>query len=330
MQKQIQNLANIILELNPDPIPKYIVLRDIMGKDPKQLTELKKQVLQTKSVKDVLAEQRKNGTWGRFHTQNTKIKQKYPTTEIALHRCAVIGLTKEDIPIKVAIDYMEKVLLGKYHWEDWREKSDAWDAGVAVITASTLAELFPNHPQVIPIRTLWQKIVEESFENSKYYPSLEVNAQRKYHQILSEFHYIGTSYVVRLLSSGSKEGESKLSPDIEEDYVRWLWTRESGMGYISNNCLADLPVEVTYKAVKLKLKALDLLAEFPSTLSICQDFIQWLWNNREVDKLWDFGPKGAEKIELPLSENTRKKVNRKIDYSVKILSILHKVTKNQL
>ncbi len=330
MQKQIQSLANEILELNPDPIPKYLILRDILEKNPNKLTELKKQVLQTKWVGDILVEQRNNGTWGRFHSQNTKIKQKYPTTESALHRCAVIGLTKEDQPIKTAIDYMERVLMGDFVWEDWREKSEAWDAGVAVITASTLAEWCPNHPLVLPIRTLWQKIVAESFESSQYQPSLEVAAHRKYHQISSDFYYIGSKYAVRLLSSGKNERDPKDTPDIENDYVKWLWTRESGMGYISNNRLADLPVGVTYKAISAKIKALDLLAGFHSTPSVCQDFIQWLWKNREEDGLWDFGPKGAEKIELPLSENTRKKINRKIDYSVKILSILHKVIKNQL
>ena len=330
LQKQIQSLANEILELNPDPIPKYLILRDILEKDPKQLTELKKQVLQTKWVADVLVEQRNNGTWGRFHSQNTKIKQKYPTTESALHRCAVIGLTKEDLPINNAIKYMEKVLLGKFVWEDWREKSEAWDAGVAVITASTLAEWCPNHPLVLPIRILWTRIVEESFKNSQYQPSLEVAAQQKYHQISSDFYYIGSKYAVRLLSSGANERKPKNSTDIEEDYTTWLWTRESGMGYITNNRLADLPVGVTYKEVKAKLKALDLLAEFPNTLSVCQVFIQWLWKNRGTDGLWDFGPRGVEKIELPLSENTRKKVNRKIDYTVRILSILHKVIKNQL
>ena len=329
MIKQIQNLGQKILELNPDPIPKYILLRDILERETKQLTELKKQTLQTKWVSDVLAEQRKNGSWGRFHSQNTKLKQKYVTTEVALHRCAVIGLTKDDPPIKTAIDYMKKVLLGNIVWEDWPEKSEAWDAGVAVITASTLAEWCPNNPLVLQIRMVWQQIVKESFEDSRYQPSLEVKAQRKYHQISSEFYYIGSQYAVRLLSTGKNEKESNFSPDIEKDYVKWLWTREAGMGYISNNRLADLPGEVTYRAIRSKVKALDLLAGFSCTKSVCQDFIQWLWKNREADGLWDFGSKGAEKIELPLSENTRKKVNRKIDYTVRILSILHKVIKNQ-
>ncbi|KKK42751.1 hypothetical protein LCGC14_1061620 [marine sediment metagenome] len=330
MQRKIHNLAHKILELNPDPIPKYLLLRDILKKDLRQLTDLKKQVLQTKWVREILVEQRKNGTWGRFHTENTKVKQKYPTTERALHRCAVIGLAKDDPPIKSAIDYMERVLMGDFVWEDWREKSEAWDAGVAVITASTLAEWCPNHPLVLPIRTLWQHIVEESFKNSQYKPSLEVAAQRKYHQISSDFYYIGSQYAIRLLSSGKNEKGPKSLLSIEEDYVKWLWTRESGMGYITNNRLADLPVEVTYRALKAKIKALDLLSGFPCTFSVCQDFIQWLWKNREVDGLWNFGPKGAEKIELPLSENPRKIVNRKIDYTVMILSILHKVIKNQL
>ena len=264
MQKKIQSLAHHVLELDPEPIPKYLVLRDILGKDPKQLTELKKQVLKTKLVQDVLIEQHKNGSWGRFHTQNTKIKLKYPTTEIALHRCAVIGLSKEDPPIKAAIEYMENVLSVDSVWEDWREKSDAWDAGVAVITASTLTEWCPNHSQVLPIRILWQQIVEDSFENSEYNPSLEIKAQRKFHQISSEFYYIGTSYVARLLSAGMDKRDTNLSQVIEGDYVNWLWTRKSGMGYISNNRLADLPVEATFKAVKTKLKALEILAGFPN------------------------------------------------------------------
>ncbi|MBY8990117.1 MAG: hypothetical protein KGD58_05140 [Candidatus Lokiarchaeota archaeon] len=329
MHKQIQNLAHKILELNPEPIPKYLILRDILEKDPKQLTELKKQVLQSKWVIDILDEQRENGSWGRFHSQNTKLKQKYVTTEVALHRCAVMGLAKQDLPIQKAIDYMEKVLQGNIVWEDGREKSEAWDAGVAVITASTLAEWCPNHSLVLPIRMMWQDIVKESFENSQYNPSLEVAAQQKYHHISSDFYYIGSLYAVRLLSTGKNEKEKQFSRDFEKVYLKWLWTRESGMGYVSQNRLADLPVEVTYKSIRSKLKALELLAGFSSTSSICQDFIQWLWNNREEDGLWDFGPKGAEKIELPLSENTRYKINRKIDYSVRILSILHKVITNQ-
>ena len=77
-------IANRLLDMEPDPVPRFRLLRDILRVD--QLSghylEVQAAVHQSKWVKQLSSSQLADGTWGRFHTQNTKIKQPFPQQRV--------------------------------------------------------------------------------------------------------------------------------------------------------------------------------------------------------------------------------------------------------
>lgn len=68
-RNRIQQSAQSILDLDPDPIPKLRILRDVIHRSPKDLAflEAKHQSLRSKWVEELSAEQLPDGGWPRFH-----------------------------------------------------------------------------------------------------------------------------------------------------------------------------------------------------------------------------------------------------------------------
>jgi hypothetical protein len=60
-----------------------------------------------KWVQQILDFQHEDGSWGCFHTLSQPTKAQSMTTEQALRRLRILGLTKDDEPIARAIAYME-------------------------------------------------------------------------------------------------------------------------------------------------------------------------------------------------------------------------------
>ena len=89
-------IANKLLEMDPDPVPWFRLLRDILkvDQDNKLYIEAKDAIQNSKWVNLLRSSQLENGTWGRFHTQDTKIKQTFPTTETAIFAALASGLDK--------------------------------------------------------------------------------------------------------------------------------------------------------------------------------------------------------------------------------------------
>lgn len=88
MNTDVRDLAYRLLDSNPHPIPRFRTLRDIL-RVPQQDSEyklLQQAVADSSFVKELAQSQETNGTWGRFHTRDTKSKRKFPTTEMACVR----------------------------------------------------------------------------------------------------------------------------------------------------------------------------------------------------------------------------------------------------
>jgi hypothetical protein len=64
-----------------------------------------------KWVQQILDLQLEDGSWVHFHTLSQPTKQQPMTTEQALRRLRILGLTKDDEPIARALAYMEHNLL---------------------------------------------------------------------------------------------------------------------------------------------------------------------------------------------------------------------------
>ena len=69
---------------------------------------------------------------------------------------------------------------------------------------------------------------------------------------------------------------------------------------------------------------IELLSRFPAWYELAHDQIEWLWAGQGADHLWDFGPRSSASHYFPLSSSWRKPINRKIDWSARILLLLSK------
>ncbi|MEL7603663.1 MAG: hypothetical protein AAGU77_10965, partial [Bacillota bacterium] len=77
---------------------------------------------QTEWAKEILAQQRGDGTWGLFHSLAMPDRRSY-TTEQALRKLEALGYTIEDGCIERAVSALHGCLIGKQQLPDRREKS---------------------------------------------------------------------------------------------------------------------------------------------------------------------------------------------------------------
>lgn len=113
-----------LIKINIDPIPKYRLMRDVLKleSDNIELIKAKREVLQTKWVREIVNLQWDDGSWGQFHSMS-QFSSSVMTTEHALRRLLILGLDKNDEHIKKAFTYMEKYLLREVDLRDYKEKN---------------------------------------------------------------------------------------------------------------------------------------------------------------------------------------------------------------
>lgn len=158
-----------LLEFKIDPVPYYRILRDIVKLpiDHHLIAKAKDDILNTKRVKDILALQLNNGSWGYFHSLS--MPDKYPmTTEQALRRLKILGLDYNDLCIKNAVSYMERFLQGKEDFPDRKEKLHDWSIFTHLMAAAQIRLLVPSNEAAMGTANKWKDIIEFAFSDYEY------------------------------------------------------------------------------------------------------------------------------------------------------------------
>ena len=111
---QVQKSACVVLAANPEAILAYRLLREVLRVPPNdpELAQVKKAVLKSKWVRQLEQSQLSDGSWGRFHTQDTKQKTVFRTTEEAIDRSFALGLEPGDKVLSRVSRYIQDVLQG--------------------------------------------------------------------------------------------------------------------------------------------------------------------------------------------------------------------------
>ena len=96
MTAELQNMIAAFAAQVSDPFPQYIFRKDILRELPSR-SECTA-IIASKWYQQLAEEQWENGSWGRFHTQDTKalLKKKFVTTEHALRRARDLSLDRND------------------------------------------------------------------------------------------------------------------------------------------------------------------------------------------------------------------------------------------
>jgi hypothetical protein len=333
----INEVAKTILEADPDPVVHLRLLRDVLKYplDTVEVLHAQRYLSTSRWVQELEREQWRDGSWGRFHTEDTKAKQKIATTEDGVSRAIALGLDTSHPVLQKAVKYITCILDGTLEWRDWREVSwgqSWWDSSVQLLSAATLAQIQPNLEILDAVWDLWYRIVHRAFPSGQYSRGREIQAHLELRGIKDISEYARKSierrgalsgfskYHVALLGSQA----DRLPHQLEKAYLTKIWNQ--GIGYLGVPP-AMSPVDLLKKTplqFEAWLSSIELLTPFRSWRTHAKKPVDWLWEQRSQEGGWDFGPRSTRSTYFPLSESWRKKRNREFDWTTRVLVLLRK------
>lgn len=318
--------AHQLLALGPAAPARVRLLRDVLGRrdDEPELRRARAELEGCRWVAELAGEQRADGGWGPFHSRNTKLKRKIPTTEAGVERAVALGLTEASPVLVRARDYIGGLLADHSGFPDYPEKNDRWPTGVSMFLAGTLALFCPRHPALTPVRSLWIQLAERTFASGDYSEQDEIvaHAELTGATVAGSYLRIGNRYAAAILSSAP----TLLPSAVESAYLRWLWHKPDGLIYLEEMPSA-MPPPIGYPGrLDRWLVTFELLSRFPQFSELSAGVVGCLWRQRGDDGLWDLGPRGSTSVWFPLAESWRRPLNRKLDWSSRVLVLLSRLS----
>lgn len=319
--KKIHEIADSLLAAPIGPSLKHRLLRDVLGlpEDDPRLVDAHRDLLRSGWVQKILAQQQDDGGWGYFHSLSSAQKGRW-TTEQALRRLLALGLSPADAPIKKAIRYLERALEGKIVPPDRAEVTHRWDIYMPLMLAAWLRYLVPGHPGAMAVARRWGRIISHAFSGDGYDQGRYLEAYREEfsempHPKAGRLRDFVRFYCLRILNGG-------LPPAIEEKMLAYVIGHPTGIYYICEGPLTELPADFCSRRAVRYISALELLTEYPRARGMLAFAADWLAGQRDADGRWDMGPAAKDNIHLPLSDSWRSKDARRTDCTVRVLSLL--------
>ncbi|HSB65392.1 MAG TPA: hypothetical protein VLD65_02380 [Anaerolineales bacterium] len=312
---EIQAAAEAILQAQPDPIPAYRLLREVLRLSPSDTRLRKAQAAadQSKWVKQLESAQHADGSWGRFHSQDTKERTLFRTTEEAIDRAFALGFEPHHAILTRVRLYIEKVLNGEASITDRYEKHKAWPMAIKLILAGRLSQLAPSSRLLEPYWSYLADVSAQAFNSGNYRLEDEVSAHLRLSGILWPEGFLESQHSLWILSSHPLPGQ------LEHVLMKWIAWKPDGIRYIRTPLAEPQPQRIGYW-----LRSINILSRFTSWREIFVDPLNKLWSQRDHQGLWDLDSRIARCVEFPLSESWRNNLKRKVDYSTHILVILRK------
>jgi hypothetical protein len=320
---EVEKIGQRLLKEATSPAPRFHIMRDILKLPPDETayTETKLALFASKWVRELQETQIPDGTWGRFHSRDSSLQNRFPTTELAIYRGLSLGLDKTSLILQNSIGYMQKVLNSETTWTDPIEKHEGWPINLKFITAATLARIDPSSLLIQQYAQRWTEVTQLTFQNGGYDPAAEKKAHLQINGIKTQGKYLKLASLYPMLLLATTFGV--LPKELECLYLDWVWHKEDGIYYIYGKCL-NQPPAITSTHFQFWLEALAVFSGFKSWKIYTLEAVEWLWAQKGCDGLWDFGPAARNSFYFPLSDNWRDARDRKIDCSIMVLSLLRR------
>ena len=229
----IKQITDYLSEHISDPVPKYILVKEIYKKDPSSLeySNAYNEMKQSKWYRELADEQWDDGSWGRFHTMNSKDKkQKFGSTEIALRRARGLGFSKDDPMIAKCIKIMERYVREEETWTDKVEKHK--DNGKShlfcrpYLTAANINLFDPDNPLIKPLRDNVAGAIKKAFESGVFDEKFWKQKVTEYH--VPNIAHPGIAYSAMLL-----QNSNCMEDVLQRQYLYYIWNRTNGVYYVS-------------------------------------------------------------------------------------------------
>ena len=275
-----------------------------------------------KWVQQIVDLQHEDGSWGCFHTLSQPTKAQPMTTEQALRRLRILGLTRDDEPIARAIAYMEQNLKQPFPTVFHEKKHDSKTYGDLML--ATWIKLFdPDNKAALVTANKWAKIINSAFQDEAYSNERYVSAYEAEFVKMNPKAGCLASFVVfyqLALLPGL------LSPKVESAMLDYVLSHERGIVYIYNSPVNVMPEVFASKNASRYLSAMELLAAYDSAPNKLGFVVKWLLANRDADGLWDMSAVVKDGIHFPLSDSWRKPEDRRRDCTERITRLIKRLT----
>ena len=319
--------AETILDMRPDPAPRFRLLRDVLGLGPSdpEYRDAANQLHSSKWVKLLADSQQADGTWGRFHSQDTCVRQPFPTTESAITAALDLGLDEHSIILSQVLPVLIDHMSGKTCWPDPPEKHDnplAWYVWARHYSAATMALIDRHHPRLDEFWAIWAEAVEAAFQSGTYDRQAEIVALNRLLDCRMKnptpFH---TRYPLLILSATT----NRLPRDLERKVLEYVLHHPSGIYYVYDKDIS-VPPSIQSRRFWSWCRAHQLLSRFSVWQELSTEAANWIWAQRTPERVWDSGSGVSCRpySSFPLSESWRRPANRIIDCTVETLALLAK------
>jgi hypothetical protein len=284
MMLTVQNIVDYLSDHISDPVPKYILIKEILKKapsSPEYLTAYD-DVLQSKWYYELADEQLENGSWGRFHGQDTKDKtrRKFACTEVALRRARELSLDKDDPIITKCIKILERYVRGDETYPDPVEKHQDGGRGHMLsrpyMAAANMNIFDPENPLIKPLRDSVLEALEKAFEKGYF-------DENVWEQEVRDYRVPGITVPGCVYGSMLLHNVNCMDETLQRQYLKYVWSKKDGIGYISKFPPADKRKleDKSFYAWLALLESLCGFSLFPDFMR--DDVLPFLLN--EVDRL---------------------------------------------
>jgi len=235
MLKGLQEIIDYLVSVATDPFPRYIMKKEILRETP-PATDIEA-IHASKWYRELADEQWDDGSWGRYHSQDSKSenKQKFVTTESALRRARELSLSKDDPIITKCIRLMERYVRGEETWRDNIEKHH--DGGKShlhsrpFVTAAFLNLFDPENPVVKPKRDVFVKTLKIALSKGYFDEEAWEEEDRNYRgPCLNGWN----AFPLMILQNANCMDDS-----LQRQYLGYIWHRKGGIYYLTNFPISD-------------------------------------------------------------------------------------------
>lgn len=316
MFTDINTAVDKLLDMNPDTIPRFILLKEFKGLKPenREYQNLYELVCQHDFVKKYEQTQNDRGFWKPFHGY----------TEEVIRKLLSFGLDKQHACLKQISEYLLKILNGEENWEQY-EKQDHilwWPKMFVPLVSSAMLSLIDNeNPMINEHRERWVGIAKESLAKGGYDKNANIKAINKYFEFSTKRPIQPFNYYSLLLLAPYKD-KSQLDVFTDQALVDYYIKEAEGITYIYNNKPFDfVPIAAQNRDSRdfwHWIRALSLISQFNGWSEYKEKYVEWIISQTNSNGLWEF----PKKFGFALSDSWRGK-NKVIDSSIFVLRFLN-------
>lgn len=315
MKSKVNDSVNALLDMSPEPIPRFVLLKEFKGitSNDSEHHNLYEHVCNHRYIKTYEATQNERGFWKPFHGY----------TEAVIRKLLSFGLDKEHICLKRVADYLVKVLNNEEEWNQY-EKQDhpLWYSKmfVPLVSAAMLSLIDKDDPVLQNQRQQWIHIAKVSFADGTYDRNKNIEAINDCFGFYTKRPIAPFNYYSLLLLTPD-DNCSYIDAVTDKALVDHFMNEAEGLGYVYNNKPSDM-IPITAQNRDSRdfwhwIRALSIISQFHSWSAYREKYYDYVISQANEDGLWEF----PKKFDFILSNSWRGK-NKVIDSSVYVIRML--------